>query len=227
VVANKLRAWADRAARFSQPDGLSIAFLGPDGAGKSSAISALASRLDSVFPRHDCRGFAPGILSALRKGERSTDTPHALTPRSLPVSLLRLGYWFAYHLYSYLGLRLALARSTLLLHDRSFVDILVDQKRYRYGGPMWLLRAVCRLAPKPDLIILLDASAEVLQGRKQEVPLEVTARQREAYLELIRGMPNGRIIDAAQPQAEVADSATGAVLQHLRSRLARRFRLPG
>ena len=144
----------------------------------------------------------------------------------MPISLLRLGYWFAYHVYSYLGLRLELTRSTLLLHDRSFVDILVDQKRYRYGGPMWMLQLVCRLAPMPDLIILLDAPPEVLQGRKQEVPLKVTARQRDAYLALVRSMPNGRVINAAPPRADVADSATETVLEHLRSRIARRFRLP-
>jgi thymidylate kinase len=225
-VAEKLRAWSGRAARFCRPDGLSVAFLGPDGAGKSSTISALAPALGDVFPRHDLQGFAPGLLNALKKEKRTTDTPHALHPRSLPVSLLRAGYWFAFHAYGYLGIRLKLARSTLLLHDRSFVDILVDQKRYRYGGPMWMLRLLWWLAPKPDLIILLDAAPEVLQRRKQEVPLEVTARQREAYLALVRSLPNGRVVDAGRPFANVVDSVVKLILAHLRGRLSRRFRLP-
>ncbi|HET7680854.1 MAG TPA: hypothetical protein VFK79_12070 [Xanthobacteraceae bacterium] len=222
-AANKLSAWADRVTRIFRPDGISVAFLGPDGAGKSSVISALPSELALVFARHDCWGFAPGILNTFRRSERATDQPHALKSRSLPVSLLRLGYWFAYHTYSYLSIRLALARSTLLLHDRSFVDILVDQKRYRYGGPLWMLRLVWRLAPKPDLVVLLDAAPEVLQRRKQEVPYEVTARQREAYLALVGAMPNGRVIDAGAPMAQVVESVTEQILEHLRKRLSRRF----
>ena len=60
--------------------------------------------------------------------------------------------------------------------------MLVDPRRYRYGGAMWLARWVGKIIPKPDLWILLDAPAEVLQKRKQEVPPEETARQRRAYL---------------------------------------------
>jgi thymidylate kinase len=226
-VANKLRAWADRVTRMFRPDGISVAFLGPDGAGKSSVISALPSRLTPVFARHDCWGFAPGILNAFRSGERATDQPHALKSRSLPVSLLRLGYWFGYHTYSYLNFRLVLARSTLLLHDRSFIDILVDQKRYRYGGPVWMLRLVWRLAPKPDLVILLDASPEILQRRKQEVSYEVTVRQRQAYVALVGAMPSGRVIDAGAPLAQVVESVTEVILEHLRKRLLRRFDFDG
>jgi thymidylate kinase len=222
-VANKLRAWADRVTRMFRPDGISVAFLGPDGAGKSSVISALPSRLTPVFARHDCWGFAPGLLNAFRSGERATDQPHALKSRSLPVSLLRLGYWFGYHTYSYLSIRVALARSTLLLHDRSFVDILVDQKRYRYGGPVWMLRLVWRLAPKPDLVILLDAAPAILQRRKQEVPHEVTVRQQQAYVALVRAMPSGRIIDTGAPLAQVVESVTELILEHTRKRLLQRF----
>jgi thymidylate kinase len=224
-VTNKLRAWADRVTRMLRPDGISVAFLGPDGAGKSSIISALPSRLAPVFARHDCWGFAPGILNVFRSGKRGTDQPHALKSRSLAVSLLRLAYWFAYHTYSYFSVRVALARSTLLLHDRSFVDILVDQKRYRYGGPVWMLQLVWRLAPKPDLVILLDAAPEILQRRKQEVPYEVTVRQRASYVALVGAMPSGRIIDAGAPLARVVESVTESILEHLRIRLLRRFDL--
>ncbi len=56
-----------------------------------------------------------------------------------------------------------------MLNDRHFLDILVDQRRYRYGGPLWLLRLIRRLIPKPDLVNLLDAPPKVLQARKQEL----------------------------------------------------------
>jgi thymidylate kinase len=86
-----------------------------------------------------------------------------------------------------------------------------------------MLRVVWRLAPKPDLVILLDAAPEVLQRRKQEVPHEVTARQREAYLELIRAVPNGRIVDAGWSMAQVVESVTDLILKHLCARLVSRL----
>jgi thymidylate kinase len=86
-----------------------------------------------------------------------------------------------------------------------------------------MLRVVWRLAPKPDLVILPDAAPEVLQRRKQEVPHEVTARQREAYLELVRAVPNGRIVDAGGSMAQVVESVTDLILKHLCARLVSRL----
>jgi thymidylate kinase len=120
-------------------------------------------------------------------------------------------------------LRLHLAHSTLVLHDRHLLDALVDPKRYRYSGPPWLLRLIWWFVPKPDLVILLDAPPEVLQSRKQEVPLQESERQREAYRSLVRPMSNGRIVDAARPLPQVVNEVQDLVLLHLASRTARRL----
>jgi len=98
--------------------------------------------------------------------------------------VVRAAYWFVYYTFGYVRLHLALARSTLVLNDRHFVDILVDRKRYRYGGPLWLLHLIWRVIPVPNLIIVLNAPPQVLQVRKQEVSFEETARQCNAYLSL-------------------------------------------
>jgi thymidylate kinase len=221
-VANKFRGLLGRTQRLLQPEGLSVVFLGPDGAGKSSVIDVIGPKLVEVFPRWKCFGFAPGLLAFFRRGKRSTSDPHGLVPRSVPVSLMRAAYWFAYQTLGFLTLRVALGRSTLVLFDRHFVDILVDQKRYRYGGPIGLLRLLWRLIPKPDLIILLDAPTEVLHSRKQEVPFEVTASQRNAYLALIRILRNGHIVDASQSPAHVADAVEEVILKYAAERLRRR-----
>jgi thymidylate kinase len=141
------------------------------------------------------------------------------------MSVLRAAYWFVYYTFGYVKLHLALARSTLVLNDRHFVDILVDRRRYRYGGPLGLMRLIWRLIPKPDLIILLDAPPEVLQARKQEVSFEETDRQRRAYLSLVGTMANGRVVDATQSLECVADDVSDIILQHLAARIARRVGL--
>ncbi|MCA1685043.1 MAG: thymidylate kinase-like protein, partial [Planctomycetia bacterium] len=121
----------------------------------------------------------------------------------------------------------ALARFTLVLYDRHLVDTLVDPKRYRYTGPAWLLRLIWRLIPKPDLVILLDAPADVIRSRKQEVPPEETRRQCEAYRSLVGAMPNGHVVDAARPPEQVAADVDGIILRYLASRVARGRPAPG
>jgi thymidylate kinase len=44
----------------------------------------------------------------------------------------------------------------------------------------------------------LDAPAEVLQARKQEVTLEESARQRQVYLDFVRKQRQHLIVDASQ-----------------------------
>ncbi len=119
-----------------------------------------------------------------------------------------------------------MVRSTFVVFDRYYHDLLVDPLRYRYGGPMWLARWVGKLIPEPDLWILLDAPAEVLQSRKREVPMNETARQREAYLRLVQGMDNGVVVDASQPLDDVVREVNMRILDLMAARTARRLGLP-
>ena len=216
----------DRARRCWQPDGVHIVFLGPDGAGKSSVVRAVASDWAGGFARTSHYGFAPGLLHRLLgRSFQANPHPHAASPRSFLASVTRaVTYWFLNATLGYAAtIRVDLIRSALVLNDRHFVDALVDPKRYRYAGPSWLLRLIWRLSPKPDLVILLDAPAEVLQARKREVPFEETVRQRDAYLALVRHMGCGRVVNAAQPLDQVVRDVNGIILQHLSARNALRM----
>jgi thymidylate kinase len=225
-------SWARRVGRRVRsaclPDGgLTVVFLGPDGAGKSSVIKAVPQALAGAFNRTTCYGFAPGMLRWLRPPDGPNTQPHAATPRSPIISVMRaLCYWFVYYLLCYrVTLRLHLAHSSLVLHDRHLVDALVDPKRYRYSGPMWLLRLIWWFVPRPDLIILLDAPPEVLQARKQEISFGESARQREAYRSLVGRMVNGLIVDAARPLDEVVCAVNDLILDYLSARVAHRLGL--
>jgi thymidylate kinase len=150
--------------------------------------------------------------------------PHALPPRRLIVSLAGLGFkWANYTLSGYVAdIYPRLIRSTLVLLDRDYHDLLVDPKRYRYGGPAWFPRAVGWFIPRPQLVILLDAPPEVLQSRRRELPVEETTRQREAYLELTRNLPNGHVVDASKPLDEVVVGVEQIILDYMAERIARR-----
>ena len=150
--------------------------------------------------------------------------PHALPPRKLLVSLAKLGFtWGNYTLAGYVAdIYPRLVRSTLVLLDRCYHDVLVDPRRYRYGGPAWVARAVGWFIPRPQLVILLDAPPDVLYSRKRELPFEEIARQREAYLELSRNLSNGYVVDASKPLDEVVFRVERLILDYMAKRTARR-----
>jgi thymidylate kinase len=102
-------------------------------------------------------------------------------------------------------------RKTILICDRYYHDLLVDPVRYRYGGPMWAARVLGKLMPRVSLWILLDAPVEILQSRKQEVSLDETARQRQAYLAFVRQQDRHVIADASQPLDRVIGEVEQAV----------------
>jgi thymidylate kinase len=232
ALGNWLCRTAGRAKQVYRPDtGLEVVILGPDGAGKSSVVQAAREQLGEAFARTACRRFPPALLSRLlRQPEPPPEkNPHGSPPRSWLASVVRaVGYWFGYCGPGYwVTVHLGLARSTLVLHDRHLVDVLVDPLRYRYGGPAWLPRLLFRLVPKPDLVILLDAPAEVLHSRKQEVPFEETVRQREAYLALVGSMRNGHVVDADRPPEQVSGGVADVILRHQADRVASRLGLGG
>ncbi len=237
TLAGALHHYFHEARQYLRPSGACIAVIGPDGAGKSAVCQSLANTPRGGLPwkqveaRHLYRRVLP-MLSELRQGRlrrspaapATVHDPHGKRPHSAPVSLFTLAWYtvdqwlsrWRWSLYQ-------LSKNTLLLHDRHFLEIAIDPKRFRYGGPHWLLPWVLRVLPKPDRVILLDAPAEVLQSRKQEVPFAETVRQCEAYRALVSQLPYGRIVDGAQSAAAVVEDVKEEIIQFLAERTKRRF----
>lgn len=203
--------------------GLHVVLLGPDGVGKSTVIEALPDVLAPVFADGVEMDTPAGLVN--RPNTPGTG-PHDKAPRGLLSSLAKAIYWFLYYSPGYyLTTHPPRDQAKLHLSHRYLVDALVDPKRYRYGGPRWLLRVLWRVAIKPDLIILLDAPAPVIQARKREVAPEETERQVYAYRDLVATLPNGYIVDAAQPVDAVVADVRDAILHCMSRRVARRLGL--
>jgi thymidylate kinase len=206
--------------RFTSAFVDNVCILGPDGAGKSTVLEAVSKGLVGASKEIHVRHLKPDIL---RNGPSSgpvTD-PHGKPPRAMAMSLLKVFAWLIEAWVDQFAH--GHKNATLRLWDRYYHDLLVDPKRYRYGGPMGLARLVGCLIPKPDLWILLDAPPEVLQARKREVRFEETARQRQAYLELVKGMKNAVVVDASQPLDDVVADASAAILDFLAERARKRL----
>ena len=229
--SNPFRYWVSeirrRWRRWRRPTGLFVALLGPDGAGKSTLIEHLETSLcrGGAFRRASVFHLRARLQQRGAPHDRGTD-PHRDAPYPAWLSLLKVSYYTLAYLAGYvLVVRPRLVRSTLVLFDRYYDDLLVDPRRYRYGAGMEFVRLARHLVHRPDLCFVLDVAEEQLNNRKQELSREELRRQRKAYLRLAMGSPNAVVLDGALPAAEVARIANDAVVDYLHERYVNRRRL--
>jgi thymidylate kinase len=201
--------------RFANPQISSVCILGPDGSGKSSVLQKMEKELSDVV-KEICPIHLKPRFFFKRTTQGPVIDPHGKQPRSVFPSIIKIWIWAIELFIDRVTHR---ARNvTLRLWDRYYHDLLVDPRRYRYGGPMWLVRWVGWLIPKPGLWILLDAPPEVLQERKQEVSFKETDRQRKEYLKLINEMENGVVVDASKSLDKVVDDVNTIIVKYLAQR---------
>lgn len=218
-LAEVQRRWR----RIRQPAGFWVAFLGPDGSGKSTVIHAVGTRLRGAFWKTDEYHLRPHVGSRLSDQVPVTD-PHGRLPRTRAASYAKLIYYLLDYYVGYaIRVRPQLTRATLVLFDRFLPDILADPLRYRYRGSTLLCRLAVRSIPQPDLYVVLDAPVDVLHARKREIEREESRRQREAYRALARDLPNGYLVDAARPLDEVVADVSRLIVTHLADRQARQI----
>ena len=196
-ISSRRRRLTGAAARRLAPlararRGLTVALLGPDGAGKSTAASALARSFP--FPVSTIY-MSPAARARPRRG-----------PRGVGLGLLlgaQLVRWLR-------GQRLR-ARGRLVLFDRYAYDALLPARwalGWRGRLRRWLLGHAC---PPPALTVVLDAPGAVLYARKPEHPAAILERERAAYLRLAGGRPGTAVLDATADADRIRRELTAAI----------------
>lgn len=193
--------------------GFSIAFLGPDGSGKSTIISGLLAT-DFPFERTDYFHLKP-----LRQKEGKEDTvvqdPHKFAPYSALKSYIKLIVFIIQYNYGWVStINPLVNKSSLIIFDRYYDDLLVDHKRYRYGGSMSIAKWVSNMIPKPDLYFILTAESDIIYQRKQEVSITELKRQIKGYRDLVDGEQYIDINVSRTPQ-EIVSQIRGFILKNL------------
>lgn len=216
-----------RLRRTCNPTGLHVVFLGPDGSGKSTVLAKIEQDLAPAFRLTKRYHLRPFFGRPQGNGISNSD-PHANPLRDVFSSLIKLSlWWLDFTIGYFMDVFPRLVSSTFVLFDRYYCDLSVDQKRYRYGGPRWLVTLIGKLIPRPNIVILLQAPVEVIQARKQEVSKDELIRQMSVYKKLLRRMPEGYLVDSSKPLSEVVAIVEEIILSYMAARTEKRMRLSG
>lgn len=208
--------------RLKNPVGLSIAILAPDGGGKTTIIEGVSSLVSGSFHGIDKRYIRPrlfknlGSYKVFNPSEESSSNPNPHDkPLNNPIkSIIRfLFYNLDYQIGTILDINIKKVKKKLIIFDRYYFDYYVDLKRFQYNMPEWLPRVFSWSIPNPNIIFVLDAPAEVLYKRKQELPIEELRRQRNAYYNLKNNVKNVVVIDATKTIEEVVEEITTIILE--------------
>lgn len=211
----------NRIYRIFRPTGLVVAFMGPDGSGKTTIINGVKKDITEAFRQNKQFHLFPKESN----NDAPNIDPHAMKERGFMGSLLKLVYFLVLYVIGYWSKVFPLkVRSTFVIFDRYFHDLLVDPKRYRHGTSKVWLHIIGFFIPKPDLWILLNAPADVIQKRKSEVTPEETARQLESYNELFGTLKNAYIVNANQSPEQVIYDAEKVIIDYLEKRTVKRYK---
>lgn len=211
--------WRRRWSRWCIPTGLLVVVLGPDGCGKNTVVERIGSALREAFRAQHHFHWRPGALVPLKHVDGPEPFPHGRERRGAVLSALyaavfQLDYWVGYWTRIYP----ALARSGLVFFNRYHYDMQVDTKRYRYGGPQWLIQIFSRLLPGHPLVLVLDGDPDRIFHRKPELSIAELERQRIDYRLLAGRLKHAFIIDANLPPAAVAREALLVISEYLTRR---------
>ena len=199
--------------RWFVPGGVFLVVLGPDGVGKSTTIRYLQLELEKLFGVCRTERWRPGLIRKVAP-DTGHRIPHAKIPRGPIGSIVSVvGLALDFSIGYVISAHPLMARSEVVIFDRYFHDLLIDPRRYRYAGPMFLPRLLSRwIPPRRAIFVVLDADEALVLNRKQELPLDELRRQRLAYKAFAERMPQSMLIRTDKPVADVVSEIVDNVI---------------
>jgi thymidylate kinase len=210
-----------------------IAFMAPDGAGKTTLIDGLINKLSFVFvadkKRFTTCHFRPTILPNLgavgekakvMKQDTNYSDPHRNEPANPLSSLIRMTYyWIDY----FIGVPLLLIKDAkadnFTFFDRYIYDFIIDPQRARINLPYIIRKTFSKLVVQPKIVFILKAPPELIYARKQELTLKEIEEQLCDFDVLKETNSRFIILDASLPAADVVNDATKIIVDTFTQKL--------
>ena len=227
--------------------GISVAFVGPDGAGKSTVVEQLlaawpeVTRFVFMGAGIDQANYSLPTSRWLtrrkrRRLENLLEDSDVLPPARLLtedqqgkisggrlVKFAGLVNRVAEEWYRAMVVGIFRLRGFIVLCDRHFIfehrlEPAVSDELLSVRIHNWLLR---RFYPRPDIVIFLDADAAFLQKRKMEWPIEHLEYQRQTILGQRPLVGHFVTVDTTQSLATVVDQVANVIVDYAADRNSR------
>lgn len=194
-MRHKLKYMVDTLRQMVPVKGQVVTFSGVDGAGKSTVIDALRTRIEKelrspvVVLRH--RPSILPILSAWRYGKAGAEQrsvsklPRTGTNNAGWSSGLRFAYYYTDYLLGQFYVQARYVwRGYTVLYDRYYFDFINDARRSNIEVPRAVSKWLYRFLVKPQQNYFLFAPAATILQRKQELDAQTIEALTDSYLNL-------------------------------------------
>jgi thymidylate kinase len=179
-IKNTLRYYIDTMRNSHKSKGFIITFSGVDGAGKSTVIENIASRIEKqlrkpvVVLRH--RPSILPILSVWSKGKKQAHLdvieglPRQGKNKSSLSSIIRFSYYYFDYLFGQFVVYFRyILRGKVVIYDRYYFDFINDGKRSNIILPKKITSFFYIFLLKPEFNFFLFADANIILKRKEEL----------------------------------------------------------
>jgi thymidylate kinase len=224
---------------------ISVAIIGPDGAGKSTITELLereqlpapVKRIYMGVNLESSSLMLPTTRLALRLKAARGRRPDMVGPGVSPAPSaggnparravqtagrgIRLLLWVAEEWFRQLVAEYHRRRGAIVVFDRHFyadyfhVDAEQGRRSVSTRLHRWLLE---HAYPKPDLVICLDAPGQVLFDRKGEASPAWLEQRRRQYLQLAAVLPDFVVVDVDRPLEAVTREVATVISEYFEKR---------
>lgn len=201
--------------------GMSIAFIAPDGAGKSTVIEQIKETCSGSFYGVEKCYFRPRLFKNLGSYNRfnpseeikENKNPHDIKLNGKFKSILRFMFYnFDFLLGTILIIDKYKIKKKLVVFDRYYYDYYADMRRYQYSISKKWVDCFRFMIPEPNIVFILDAPSSVIRKRKEELTVEEIEKQRTSFINASKKIKNVVIIDANKDIDVIVNEITEIIL---------------
>lgn len=187
------------AADLFSSQGFTVTFSGVDGAGKSTVISEIGTRIEKRFRRPvKVLRHRPSLLPILSVWVKGKKKAHMDVVSTLPrqgknsgklSSLLRFSYYYADYLFGQWVIYLKyILRGYIVIYDRYYFDFIADARRSNITLPRSIAILGYSFLMKPRFNFFLYEDPEVILKRKQELSSKTITKLTHEYRHLFSSL---------------------------------------